>query len=659
MEKNETHNKLLNNSYDSPDVQRNENDNKKNNDNENNNTNKVINNNTDNNANNQTNNQDNNQANNQDNNQANNQTNKQYINNKYLILGALIIFIAIFINWIINWIIYQNKLINNLTKQNKDILEINKNLTEEIKKNEKIDYNIEPLRKPIIGIDFGSTFSGFSILIMKNNKKEIEDKKEYFYSSKIILNKKTEEVEEIGEKTIDSIKSNKKNDYIYFENIKKNLDPKKSEKNEEIETNFPIKYKIKLETVIKEYLKKISDISLKELNNKGHNYTKNEIKWVVTVPAIWNEHGKQFMKNCAKKAGMKDILISLEPEAASLNMFDDPNIVENLKKKDKNFLLIDAGGYTVDITLNQIVDRFRNLKQLSPPSGGSYGSMNINLEIIKILEEIFGKDIIDKFKMKQTNYWGQLRKMIEENKQAICVNDADNEFFEIYNYFSSFFSFGEKVFETKYGTIKYDKNKIYIPNSLIKKIITNQVDKIINHIKKLLKEFNKIKIDQFVLTGGFSNCNILKNNLIENFKPIVVNQLTNPERSIARGAALYALKPNQIISRVAPYSIGLNTYDFQRSGTECKRETKDDNNKTLCDYYDPFITKGEDIKNNLIINRNYIPLHNNQTSIGFNLYYSNLYNPIYIDENVKKLLILELKQMKHIYKEKKEKLKLK
>ena len=129
----------------------------------------------------------------------------------------------------------------------------------------------------------------------------------------------------------------------------------------------------------------------------------------------------------------------------------------------------------------------------------------------------------------------------------------------------------------------------------------------------------------------------MKNNLIENFKPIVVNQLTNPERSIARGAALYALKPNQIISRVAPYSIGLNTYDFQRSGTECKRETKDDNNKTLCEYYDPFITKGEDIKNNLIINRNYIPLHNNQTSIGFNLYYSNLYNFIYINENVKKI----------------------
>ena len=32
---------------------------------------------------------------------------------------------------------------------------------------------------------------------------------------------------------------------------------------------------------------------------------------------------------------------------------------------------------TLDITINEIVDKEGNLKQLSPPSGGAYGSMNI------------------------------------------------------------------------------------------------------------------------------------------------------------------------------------------------------------------------------------------------------------------------------------------
>ena len=462
---------------------------------------------------------------------------------------------------------------------------------------------------------------------MKNNRKEIEDK--YIFTSEITLNKKTEEVEEIGESAFNLIKSNKKK-YIYFENIKINLDPKKSGKNEKIETKFPIKYSIKLETVIKEYLKKISDIALNKLNIKGHNYTKNEIKWVVTVPAIWNEHGKQFMKNCAKKAGMKDILISLEPEAASLNMFDDPYIDNNYKKKDKIFMLIDAGGYTVDITLNQIVDRFRNLKQLSPPSGGSFGSMNINLEIIKIFEKIFGKETFEQFQMKKTNEWGKLKERIEEIKIGICIDKVDSNVFEFDNYFSSWFS-KKKEFKIKNETITYDKYKIYIPKSLISNIIIQQVDKTINHVKKLLKKFNTTKIDQFILTGGFSNCHIMKNRLKETFNSTDINQLSNPERSISRGAALFGLKPNQIVSRIAPYTIGLSGYELQREGTECRNEKIIDD-VSKCEYFISFITKGEDIKNNLTISQSYIPANDEQDSLGFVLYYSNLEKPVYIDE---------------------------
>ena len=457
------------------------------------------------------------------------------------------------------------------------------------------------------------------------------------------MKKETEEVDEIDKYAFNTIKTNKK-DYIYFENIKLNLDPKKTEKNEIIETNFPIKYSIKLEIVIKEYLRKISDNALEKINNQTNfkNYTKNDIKWVVTVPAIWNEYGKQFMRDCAKKAGMNDILISLEPEAASLTMFDDPNINETLKEKDKIFMLIDAGGYTVDITLNQIVDENKNLKQLSPPSGGSYGSMNFNLEIIKIFEEMVGKDVFEKFKMKQTDDWGELLKKIEEKKQDICVGKADNINFEFNNYFTPYWTYitninnREKEFVTKYGIIKYDNNKIYIPNSLMKEIIKKQIDKIISHIQKLINKFNYIKIDQFVLTGGFSNCYILKNNLIDTFKSIFVNQLNNPERSIAKGAALFALKPNQIISRIAPYSMGLSAHLPQRNGTECKNKKIIDN-KTECEYYVPYVKKGEEIKNNLTKNDYFVPAYNNQTSLGFILYYSTLDNPVYIDENVKEI----------------------
>ena len=59
-------------------------------------------------------------------------------------------------------------------------------------------------------------------------------------------------------------------------------------------------------------------------------------------------------------------------------------------------MLIDAGGYTVDITLNEITKTKKNLKQLSPPSGGPLGSMNINKDLIDLIYEIYRKEKIGK-----------------------------------------------------------------------------------------------------------------------------------------------------------------------------------------------------------------------------------------------------------------------
>ena len=48
------------------------------------------------------------------------------------------------------------------------------------------------------------------------------------------------------------------------------------------------------------------------------------MRWVITVPAIWRQQAKQFMREAAYNAGIgsretpDQILIALEPEAASV-----------------------------------------------------------------------------------------------------------------------------------------------------------------------------------------------------------------------------------------------------------------------------------------------------------------------------------------------------
>ncbi|XP_053388660.1 heat shock 70 kDa protein 12B-like, partial [Mercenaria mercenaria] len=64
----------------------------------------------------------------------------------------------------------------------------------------------------------------------------------------------------------------------------------------------------------------LKDHLLNELKRKGTRVGTDDILYVLTVPDIWNDNAKDFMRQAAKRAGIKDntLTISLEPESASL-----------------------------------------------------------------------------------------------------------------------------------------------------------------------------------------------------------------------------------------------------------------------------------------------------------------------------------------------------
>ena len=493
--------------------------------------------------------------------------------------------------------------------------------------------------KAIISIDFGSSYSGFAIAFGENS---IEAKLENIQPTTIVILKKNKEGYKYGNEAENFMNEHRSGEYIYFDRIKTKLDPKfRNEIQSKIYINskYPSNYKINLRIIIKEYLRLFSNDALKYYNQKGNtDYSKHDIKWIVTVPAIWNEYGKQFMKNCAKKAGMNKVIIALEPEAASLTMFNDDNIDQKFKQEGKVFMLLDAGGYTLDVTVNEIIDANGNLKQLSPPSGGAYGSMNINDYLIQLVEEIFTKEKIDDLRNNRFDLWKITLDSIEKKKKELRDDGSDADYYKIdirlediceSNFFNWILRNNKCTKIISYGKIQYDNKYLYIPKNIMRKILLKNVSKIINHIKKLIKEFPKI--DLIVLTGGFAKCILLKEEIKRNFEH-PYKELIDPEISIMKGAALYGIKPNQIVSRKSPYTIGTNKYIEKERGKECRNPKRG-----LCQYFDKFIGKGEDIKNNQAIFHNYIPLFDNQKNVVFPLYFSKLENQIYIDGNTFKV----------------------
>ena len=515
------------------------------------------------------------------------------------------------------------------------------NTVEKMKKINKIDKNLQ--NKTIVGIDFGSIYSGFGYIINIQNKNdciEISDKNKY--PTSIIIKNSTKKLYKFGQEAEFEINNDMLDDYIYFDRIKMNLDPQLISKGETeiyITAKKPQNYRLPLRLVITEYLKGISDKALYEIRRKGQNLYKSDIKWIITVPAIWNEFGKQLMRKCGKNAGLsykeEEIDIALEPEAASLTMFYDNNILSEYKQKGKIFMLVDAGGYTIDITLNEIVDEFGNLKQLSPPYGGADGSININNDLTKIVEEVLTNEKVEKLKNENFNRWKAILSTIEDKKKGIKIYTSDAEIIKIdvkpYITCSWISDKNRCTTKTSFGEVSYDNDYIYIPFKIVKSIINNYAEKVLKYLKEIEKKFKNINIDMIVTIGGFSNDDILSEKIKKNFAKHYV--LKDPQNSVMKGAVLYGIDPNKIISRKAPYTIGIATYMYHKEGTECRDKRSDENNKDLCLYFLTFISKGKDIQNNYKIAETYTPIFQNQTDMNFKLYYSELSDTIYINED--------------------------
>ena len=165
---------------------------------------------------------------------------------------------------------------------------------------------------------------------------------------------------------------------------------------------------------------------------KIKNIKDNEIQWIITVPAIWNDEAKNLMKQWAIKSGLVDRNINnqckivYEPDCASLSILhhimhknkqpiygDNHNNDDNKLQQQENqqmtgmevgdkYILVDAGGGTVDIACHEIIGNFE-VKEIFHPSGGKWGSCYIDDQYIELLADIFGKKYLDEFKKESPN----------------------------------------------------------------------------------------------------------------------------------------------------------------------------------------------------------------------------------------------------------------
>ena len=332
-----------------------------------------------------------------------------------------------------------------------------------------IEEEIPIIKKPPldIAIDFGNYKTGFSYFFNKNIK-EINIGKTQPTIITLFRNNLTSK--NYGGKTLNSIinyNEKEKSEIIFLNNLKFNLFNNKQ--------NINKKFEYLNKKAVIEYLKLFSQGVLKEINSDlNDNYIKEEVNWYITVPRFWDERFKLLMIECAKGAGLKNIDLVLDTEAASLSFLNDNSVHKKHKQKGSKFMLIDLGEYKYDIVVNEIIDNDGSIRQLLPPFGNEYNSININEELLNIIYIILGLEQNENLKQKMITQNLLIIKDLENIISKFDESESDLEF-QIYindlknnkNYKNNKIN----IFSYKNFQIKYDNYKINLPGKLIEEII--------------------------------------------------------------------------------------------------------------------------------------------------------------------------------------------
>ncbi|XP_077350987.1 heat shock 70 kDa protein 12A isoform X4 [Festucalex cinctus] len=362
--------------------------------------------------------------------------------------------------------------------------------------------------------------------------------------------------------------------------------------------------------------------ALKELSDQtGGEFDNNDVRWVITVPAIWKMPAKQFMREAAYKSGLvsrdnpEQLIIALEPEAASIycrklrlhQMVDLSNqttqngfsptdnvgstmtqaankehvrrnrqsrtfLVENvigelwseLEEGDR-YVVVDCGGGTVDLTVHQIRLPEGHLKELYKASGGPYGSLGIDYEFEKLLCQIFGQDFIDQFKIKRPAAWVDLMIAFESRKRAAAPGRANplniNLPFSFIDYYKKFrgHSVEHALRKSNVDFVKWSsQGMLRMSPDAMNSLFKPTIDHIIQHINELFEKPEVSDIKFLFLVGGFAESALLQQ--------AVQNMLHGRSRiiiphdvglTILKGAVLFGLDPSIIKIRRSPLTYGV------------------------------------------------------------------------------------------------------
>ncbi|VDI16585.1 Hypothetical predicted protein, partial [Mytilus galloprovincialis] len=397
-------------------------------------------------------------------------------------------------------------------------------------------------------------------------------------------------------------------------------------------------------------IKALANHLMEALERRGTGVISNDIQWVLTVPAIWTDNAKQFMRKSAEKAGiLKDhLLISLEPEAASIYCQYLPT--EKLcgaesgftmSKVGAKYMIVDLGGGTVDITVHEKLAG-GTLKEISRATGGDCGGTSVDAEFIQLLAKIFGAPLIHTMKREQPEAYLDLLREFETVKRTITSSKQGKVNMAIpyatldalcKKYLKEDLS--NTLLASPYAnSISIRGDKMRIDADLFIKLFEKTVQNISSLLQEMFSRNESESVTLILLVGGFAECSLVQAKIRKIFFPRRVIVPEECDLCVLKGAVLFGHNSKAIDSRKIRVTYGVRCREmFSPRVSGQKKYLKVSDRVRSNNVFDIIIQKDTNVKQGTTIQKeNYASLKGDKV-VAFDIYTSEKKSPEYTDED--------------------------
>ncbi|KAF8448441.1 hypothetical protein BGX38DRAFT_1142745 [Terfezia claveryi] len=290
------------------------------------------------------------------------------------------------------------------------------------------------------------------------------------------------------------------------------------------------------------------------------------LEFCLTVPAIWNDTAKDLTLQAARAAGMSESHVKIktvsEPEAAAIHCLKTFHETEDCLKVGDVYVIADCGGGTVDLISYEIktIEPRLQVDECVAGTGGLCGSTALNRRFEALVKERLGTTEWEK--MGTVARFNTMRHFDTFLKPEFCPSetpDLDDDEFDVESFYCPVpgvpndpgkgIHRGQLVLTTEEMTGIFEPTFVEI-TSLVQQQITAAETK------------TGAPITGVLLVGGFGSSPYLFKYLSTKLKrsdgiPVKVLQPPDAWISIALGAVQYGLSMRQVREGILPSGSGI------------------------------------------------------------------------------------------------------